>query len=507
VPSAKWFAQELLTTLQTDLERLELIDAYVRGDHRPPFTPDNADREFKEIARRSITNLCDMPVNSVSQTLAVDGFRPGAEETSDSKELAQSRVNSPQWTFFQRNGLDSRQHAVHRAALRFGHSFVVNEAGKDGGKSTARGLSPLTTAALFDDPANDIAPVAALNVTLWRDANTGVGAADMWLEKERYKVRFEGFTVKAVVKVGPHGYDECPVTRFAPEVDLDGRTVGLIEPLIPIQDRLNQTIFDLLIAQSYSSFKVRTITGMAPPMQMEPVYEKDAVTGLPVLDSNGDKIVVDVKPLLDPNTGQPVAAPIQMMAKSVMWAEDPDVKFGTLDETPLEGHIASAEMTIRQFSAVSQTPPHYMLGQIANLSAEALDAAQQSLDRLVDSVRSPFGEAWERVVRLDMQVNGLAGADDHAAEVIWADKDARAWAAFADGAGKLHTEIGIPQRGLWPRVPGVTQNELALWETLREEEDKEQQQIDALYRASGAMGAPQEQKFSSPPRRRGDDAL
>lgn len=478
--SAKWYAKTMLATLKEDLdERLENIDDYVHGKQKLPFTPENADAEYRTLAKRAITNVVDMRVKAVCQNMAVDGFRPGRRaKVGGDTRLA--HTHSPQWDFFQRNNLDSRQDAIHLATGRYGHAFVVNEKGRDGGKSRARGLSPLTTTALFDDPANDIAPRAALAVNYWPEGDE-LGEATMWLGRHKYRVTFDGVEKVTVRKGEEHGWSEPPVTRFAIEVDLDGRTMGLIEPLINVQDRLNQAVFDLLVNSTYNAFQVRTVTGMAPPVLTEPVYEDDPDTG--------KKVVVGAKPVLDPDTGQPKPKPINLLAKSVQWAEDPDVQFGVLPGNPLEGHIAQVRAVFQEYTALAQVPPHYMLGEIANLSAEALDAAQQSLERLTASVRVQLGESWERVVRLAMEIEGEEGADDMHAEVIWADKDGRAFAAFADGAGKLRSELGIPGRGLWHRVPGATQGELTLWEELADEEP-EVALSQAVTRASGTVRQP-----------------
>src|SRR5690606_41084704 len=60
------------------------------------------------------------------------------------------------------------------------------------------------------------------------------------------------------------GRPVCPMVRFAQDVDLEGRATGVVWPLIPIQNRGNHTVFDLLVAQTYGSFQDRTISGMAP---------------------------------------------------------------------------------------------------------------------------------------------------------------------------------------------------------------------------------------------------
>src|SRR5699024_3248572 len=124
--------------------------------------------------------------------------------------------------------------------------------------------------------------------------------------------------------------------------------------------------------------------GMAPPMETE------------VVEVDGE---VQVRVKTDPDTGRPIPRKIDHNASRFLFAEDPDVKFGTLDETPLGGFIESVDMSIRHLSAIAQIPPHHLLGQIANLSAEALQAAETSLSRKVEEYRKSFGESWEQVFR------------------------------------------------------------------------------------------------------------
>jgi hypothetical protein len=140
---------------------------------------------------------------------------------------------------------------------------------------------------------------------------------------------------------------------------------------------------------------------------------------------------------------------------------------------------------------VSQTPPHHLLGQIANLSAEALLAAETALSRKIEEFRHAFGEAWERVFRLAAELSGnaLAEGDVHG-EVIWRDMESRSLAQSADALGKLAESLEIPKRGLWTRVPGVTQNEIAAWEDLREQDDSIGLLASALTRATPSAQAP-----------------
>ncbi|MGW3336200.1 phage portal protein [Streptomyces sp. NPDC001009] len=451
-------AVQLLAILGRDKSRLQRIDDYLHGDHDDPYMPAMADDEYRLLAKRAVSNWMPLLVNTPAQALYVDGYRAGDESGKGSA----TDLASPQWEHWQRSRLDARQSAVYKGALTYGHAFTLTERVK--GMVLTKGLSALRTAALYEDAANDDTPHAALSVTVWPSGESA-GRARMWDSRFEYAVSFLSLDDEEGVKVAKvrrHGAAECPVTRFAAAVDLEGRTVGVVEPMIALQDRINQTIFDLLVAQTYASVKVRTVTGMAPPVRRDPE------TGEVVYDEQGN----------------PIPLPINHNARRFLFAEDPDVRFGSLDETPLGGFIDSIDMSIRHLSAVAQVPPHHLLGQIANLSAEALQAAETALSRKIQEFRTLFGEAWERVFRLAAELEGSGSADDFRGEVIWRDMEQRSLAQAADALGKLREQLGIPAKGLWKRVPNVTQTELDEWDDLADEEDSVGQLASALHRAT-----------------------
>lgn len=470
-------ARKCFSILNNDLPYLEMYDAYVKGIQRPPYVPDNADAEFKMLVQRATTNVCDFTLGTVMQPLAVDNYRATSDEFEDACDSA--------FRHFQRSRMDARQSSLYRAAGTFGHAFTVTE--KDPkGRTRSRALSPLRTATIYDDPASDDNAVFAVNVTEWPSADgERRGTAVGWDQKYRYDITFKSLGDKDNVAVSgrkAHGLkDENPVTRFALLVDLEGNTTGLVAPMIVLQDRLNQSVFDLLVTQTYASFKVRTVTGMAPPMKMEPIYGED-------MDGEPTEDIVGWKPVIGPDN-KPIPENINLSQKRFMFAEDSDTKFGTLDETPLDGFINSINMSLRQIAALSQTPPHHMMGEIANLSAEALKAAEQALSRKVREIQNSFGESWERVFRLSALLDGIDTPDDDdnmVGEVIWRGNGDEDMAAFADFAYKVTDALGLPGEAFWPRVPGVTKQEMDRWRELREDSNEELIYRKALERATNS---------------------
>lgn len=460
-------AKKLLGILARDERRMNRIDAYVNGNHEDPYMPDSAGAEYKLLARRAICNWMPLLVETPVQMLYVDGVRPGRDVAKTARQ-----TDLPEWNHWQVSRLDSRQSAIYRDALRFGHSFTVTE--KRGGKIQTKGLAPRKTSAIYSDPANDETPRAALTVTEW-PVGDDLGEAILWDETRRYDVTFRAlWDIESVRVTGgtPHGAKSCPVTRFAASVDLDGRTMGVVEPMIVLQNRINQTIFDLLVVQTFGAFKVRTISGMAPPHKMVRVYDDATETWSlePELDADGN-IVMDE---------------LQVSAMRILYAEDPETKFGTLDETPLDGYIASLQDSYKTFSALAQMPPHYVLGIIPNLAAEAMQAAETTLERHATLLQNSFGESWERVFRLAAELDGVTEAiDDYRVEALWRDMEARALAKQADAIGKL-AAAGVPIKVLIREITGMTTEKADDWEQAIEEANATGELAGAISRARSA---------------------
>ena len=145
----------------------------------------------------------------------------------------------------------------------------------------------------------------------------------------------------------------------------------------------------------------------------------------------------------------------------VLMSESPDTKFGTLDETPLDGFIAAFEQDVETLGALADIPPSYLLAKMVEMSAEALAASEAGLARKVMKRQATFGESWEQVMRLAAHI---AGDDDRAADfnvqVKWRQLEPRFLAQAADGLGKMAQMLGVPVELLWERLPGWTQQDV-----------------------------------------------
>jgi hypothetical protein len=472
-------AGRILVMREKEQERLHRIGKYMRGHHDSVYVPRGAREEYRWLMERSVVNYLPLVVSVVAQNLHVDGYRasesaPMADDFTVGKALekaqaalddndiegarghlqraaaagAQEPDNGP-WEIFMANRLASRQHGLHRSVMKYGLSYAVVLPGTP--QPVIRPVSPRRLTALYADEVDDEWPVYAVEeamlqtplgkrrvVTLYDDENryilTGKAGSNELAWPDPDDPLLDG---KEIIQV--HGLGVCPVVRFLHEVDLDGEldVRGEAEPLIPLQDQINTTTFNTMMAQQYGAFRQRWVTGMV------------------VADEDG-------------NAQEPFRAGVDRL----MVAESTETKFGEFGNTPLADYLNAREASIRHMSTISQVPPYHLLGQIANLSADALAAARDGLTRKIEELQGVLAEPWKQTLQLASQAAGdKANASDPHAVVVWRDTGARAFAATVDALGKLSQMLGVPATELWAKVPGTTADDIERWKAAATSQD------------------------------------
>lgn len=424
-------ASRLLKLREGEQARLQRIADYMAGKHSSVYVPKGARAEYRWLTDRAKVAILPLIVTVVAQNLYVDGYRPAGSDS-----------NATPWATWQANRMDARQHGVHRASLTYGASYAVVMPGMPLPVITP--FSPRRLTALYADPVNDEWPIFAVESKMENTASGQRKVVRVYDDQARYTLVAKADGSNLTLLDGDegmqqHGLGVCPVVRFINSDDLDGDgVIGEIEPLIDSQDQLNMTTFNLLMAQQYAAFRQRWVTGMAPP-----------------IDEAGNAI-----------------EPFRSRVDGLFVAEDSDTKFGEFDATDLKGYLDSREATIRHISTMSQVPPYHLLGQMVNLSAEALAAARDGLDRKTGERQALFGEAWEQTLRLCALASKDTKAwNDTAAQVVWRDTSARSLAQTVDALGKLVTMLGVPPQELWEKIPGVTQTDVERWKSAAHQGD------------------------------------
>jgi hypothetical protein len=418
-------AQKLHEQREAERLRLDEVRRYWVGRQKlPAVIPAASPDEVRLLARLSRVNVVGIVVESLAQSLAVEGFR--GKRQPDNTEV---------WSIWQANRLDARQSIIHRAVLAYGVAYAVVTPGSPA--PVIRGLSPRRLTTQYETVDADW-PTYALehrSGKSWRLYDAG-GVYELTGDSGRFEF----------VAHAEHGAGVTPVIRYLevqdPDWDdepsneshtgayaADRQVIGEVAGLMTIQDQIDLITFNLLVAQHYAAFRQRFVIGWLAP---------------------------------DEQTRMKMGA-----STWLTFEDEPDkVKVGDLEATPLDGYLASRQASFRQAASLSQTPAHELIGELVNLSAEALAAAEAGRDRKVADRQTTIGEAHEQTLSLAGRLAGITVPQD--AQVVWRDTSARSFAATVDGLGKLAQMLGVPQDELWERIPGVSQQDVQRWRTERQ---------------------------------------
>jgi len=430
----------LLPAATSEWTRLDTIDGWLRWSPEHLQIPNHANREQKNLRDLSESGWMGLVVTNLAQQLFAEQIR------STVRHRVKDEIVSPIWVPWLRNRMPSRQRAIHRAALGYGYAYTTVMPGDTG--AVIRGWSPRQMFAVYQDAVVDEYPMYYLR----KNGTNGYHLVDedsvitlvmqdgrmQWVDEQR------------------HDTGVAPAIRYSNQIDLEGRTPGEVEPLIRPAKRVNKTTYDRLLQQHYNSWKVRTATGLDMPS--------------------------------DPTDRE--RAKLLMRQEDILVGEG-DVKFGTLDETPLAGIISAEDRDVESFAALAQMPLHNLTGKMANLSADAIVEARSMLDLKAGERKVGFGDSHAQTLRLAAHQEGREDdASDFTLTVDWRDLESRSMNQAADALGKLATMLKIPVELLWDHVPGITPDIAADWLRYKEEHPSAEELLAAAVngQSSGANG-------------------
>lgn len=393
--------------------------------------------EYENLRGLAPNAFAGLIVKSYSQLAHIEGIsRPGTTGTL------------PVWDTFRRNRWVSRQTAIHDGALGQAVAYGVVMPGVDpltGSRmSKMIGKSAERMSAYYDND-DDEWPVIAIEAQERREATALTNEVTGW-----FVWIYDAYVVHRLVCKGDglakddweyvdhveHGMPVPPVARCTNRLDLDGKSTGVIEPVLPILRRVDQDLFDRLINQRFGAWQVRYIAGMAKP---------------------------------DSRTEQ-AAQRLKLSIEDLLISTSEKTNFGVLPAGPLEPQIAATDADLRILSAITQMPPHHLLGLSSNLQAEALAAATEGMQRAAFDFRGYAGEFHEQMARLVAMAEGdfvTAAAWD--LRIRWRDTESGSMNQAAQALGMLAQTLGVPIEMLWEKIPGWTDDDVQRAKELAED--------------------------------------
>ena len=435
-----WWVDRLAQRLRERRPQIDRDDAYYRGDQPLLFASDKFRVAFGGLFTGFADNWCELVVDAVEERMNVEGFRFGEDRSGDRDA----------WHIWQRNGLDADSQIAHTEMLACRESYALVWADSDG-------LAEVS----IEHPSQAIVAYEAgsrrkraAGLKLWTDED-GTECATLYLPDAIYKYKggkrvSDGPWATYLAQWTPRSEprEAWPLVNplgVVPLVPLRNKPRLLAEPVseiarvIPLQDAINKTVADMLVASEFGAFRQRWATGLEIPV--------------------------------DPETKQAIE-PFKAAVDRVWTNENPAAKFGEFSETNLENFVKAIELLVQHIASQTRTPPHYFAlgGQFP--SGESIKSAETGLVAKVRRKMRHVGEAWEEVMRLCFAIEDDPRADVQTAETIWADPESRSEAQHVDALTKLRA-IGVPDEQLWEDA-GYSPQQIDRFKTMQSSQSQRQ---------------------------------
>jgi hypothetical protein len=429
--SGLWWLRRLSAQLDARMPYIRRAEEYYHGKHRLAYSTSKWRARFGSLFGGFADNWCPIIVDSPVERMAIEGFRFGAEDPGADKDAR---------SIWQRNNMDAAALLAHTEAVKLGEAAVIVDRGDDGEPRIT--VEHPSQVIVESSPADRRVRLAALK--RWVDED-GYLMATVFLPDRVYKYRSgSAVTTASELVWGPRPgvrQEERNPLGVVPVVPLRNNPTMLaggcsdLDVVYPLQDAVNKLCNDMIVASEYAAFRQRVMTGVEVPR--------------------------------DPDTGQPIT--MDLGIDRLFTVAAPDAKVYDLEASDLNNYVVGIELMVRHVAAQTRTPPHYLQGQMVNVSGDALKAAETGLVAKVRRKMLDFGETWEEVMRLAFRVRGdEARGTATDAETIWRNPESRSEGESVDAATKLSV-IGLPFRMVLERI-GMSQEEIDRAEVLRDEE-------------------------------------
>lgn len=451
-----WWVGRLWDELARRRRYAETMRQYASGDHPLPMVPEKARQAFQRLLRQARSNYVGLVADATAERLQVDGFRVGDAEMGDQEA----------WRIWQANAMDADSDLLIAETVKASRGFALVAPNPEDARTpfiTAEDMTQAVVAyepgsrrerraglkTFVDDWTGDVWATLFVDGQLFKyrapEQKAGMVGAPKWVPRE---VRGEPWPAN-------NPLDVVPLVEVQNRPDLLGEAHSEIEDVLDIQDRINKTLIDRLMAQEFAAFRQRLLIGYEVPT-----------------DDNGQPI-------------EPFKAAVDRL-----WiVEDENVKVHEFDATDLKPYLAAVEADVQHMAARTRTPAQYLLGELSNVNGETLKATESGLVSKIRQRQRPIGEGLEDIARLALRAAGDE-RDLSKIETIWHNPEFRTEGELVDALVKMAT-LGVPHEALWERW-GATQTEIAKWSQLREQAAARVMggEVDALYGPKPAVLEP-----------------
>ena len=433
--------EEAIEKLRMQSGRYRRTRRYYAGLHDLSFATEKFANTFGEMFREFALNLCPVVVDATRDKLKITGFGV-AEMRNGSVDTVQSAIQKI-WTA---NKMAIRAGEVHKEALRCGDAYVIVWRGANGEVQIVPNSADTMTVHYDEELPGRIVWAAKH----WR-APDGRTRFNLYfpdrIEKYVSKDKGEGVLPDAKSFVpfgrrkerGPDGdvhqpslfgggnsaegrppvttggsdyvvanpWDVVPVFHFANNADIGEFGRSELEAAMPVQDGLNKSVLDMLVAMEVSAFRQRWAAG------------------------------IEIK--YDQETGKEVA-PFRSGVDTLWTSENPDARFGDFGATELEQFLKVKDGFRIDIASVTGTPLYYLMPHVRAIpSGESLRKSETRFLAKVRDRQEQFGAVWAEAMSFALKI---AGRPDTSLVTRWEDPAPTSERELLENL-RLKKELGI----------------------------------------------------------------
>lgn len=424
--------------LEADRPTMETWWRYFVGDHPFPQVPEKirgkVEKGYKSILARSNSNFMATVVDVQTDRCRPIGFRLGADQGFEADQDA--------WRVWQASQMDAYAPLAIETSFAKGRAYL-SVWKHDDEEHPRIAVEDPSQCIVELEPGSMHRRRAALKTYV--DEWTGGTIAELYLPGELWRFYRRGPGAGWAPMPGddefettPPGYDGIPIvplvnrprlayTKLITRLQLMHGGESDLADAIAIQDRINETILNRIIALWFAAFKQKWASGLA--VEEEPVKENGQV----VLGDDG-------KPLMKP------VEPFDVWMDRMLAVSDPQVTFGEFGQIDLSGHLKSHERDLQDLSTIKRVPRHYLFQEGQSPSGDAIKSAEGGLVALVKRKHVGLGEGFEEAVEIARRYAGYDPAPPDA-EIVWADPEYQTYGQLVDGVIKEYESGLVPWEG------------------------------------------------------------
>ncbi len=426
---------------EMDAEKADMDEArqYYDGEQSIKYSTSEFERAFGKLFKNFKANWCEVAISATQERLEMDRvvYRDG--ELGEVDDKATTAIKD----IFRVNAIDDIENDLYSsAAIESRAAIMVWPGGDDDDQEVLLTVERGQEYYIIYEDDNPRRP--RFVVRRWK---TSLGEIFVnlydndWVYKYKSPKQFVDLTsvansfedsgLERKVTEDEDWPLEMPFSQI-PIVEFRSRKeASELDTIIPIQDAINKTIINMLVAGEYSAHSQAYIVSSNKPPEGGWKRRPGTILQIqPEVDLDGKAMPTEV---------------------GVLKPEDPT------------SFVQIAEFLLSQFSSLSRTPGYYVFSSNSESgrgdapSGDALKVTETTLIKKVEGYQQRWNNPWIIVAALILE--GLDIKVPKYAEVTWVNAQKHFMGMLLEEGRKMIDELGLPHRHAWKHV-GLSEAEI-----------------------------------------------